>query len=94
MRWGIVDVTDGTWIGNDQGPITFDENDFATPEMALGVARVSSQTLETQVYGTDMGCKYQVREFPEERMRKKEDIPVRMSSLQALQRLEGGGEVQ
>lgn len=90
MRWGIIDVSDGTWIGNDAGPVTFDEAKFDPPQLAKEMAQAAAQVAETQVYGTDLGCKYQVREFPETRMRKKEDIATRMGSLAALRRIEGG----
>ncbi len=92
MRWGIRDTTTKpkvTWIGNESGPILVSENDYETPEIAHGIARVMCQTLEMQVFGSDLGGKYQVEVFPETKPRRVESVPTKMDSLTALKRVEG-----
>ncbi len=92
MRWGVRDTTTApkvTWIGNDSGPILFDESEFDTPEIARGVARIAAQTLEMQAYGSDLGGKYVAQEFPETSVKKVDSIPTKMGSLKALKRVEG-----
>lgn len=92
VTWGIKDTTDGTWLGDHEGPKLF--TDYVKPDGThvdgYALARVAAQVAETQAYGTDLGCKFKAEEFPlEAHLRFKSDVAVKMDPLAALRRLEG-----
>lgn len=94
-RYGIYDTKDNCWLGDENGPKLFDDDALdervaGTGVGAYGLARIAAQLAETQVFGTDMGCRYQAREFNEKNLRKKDTIETKMGPDKALARLEGG----
>lgn len=83
MTYGIFDKTDTCWIGNDEGPLTF---------TSFLVARLAAQTLETQVFKTDLGCRYKAKEFVRQPLRLRDKVDSQMTPLDALRRIEGGSD--
>lgn len=80
MLYGIYDTKDNIWLGNEKGPSVF--TDYT-------LARVAAQIAECQVYGTDLGCRYQVAEIKDGKFIYVDEVKTRMSSLEALKRIEG-----
>lgn len=78
--WGLFDTKDGLWLGNDSGPKTFDDH---------LLARCAAQIVETQMLGTDLGCRIQAREIQIVNPRIVDKVCLKMSGLKALQRIEG-----
>ena len=80
MRYGIYDTAANAWLGDDAGPKLFAD---------LLTARIAAQVWETQVEGTDLGAKFQAREFHAQGLRKTGEHNTRMDALAALRRVEG-----
>lgn len=81
-RFGVYDTKDNCWLGDENGPKVF-ENYL--------VARVASQVYAMQSFGTDLVCRYKAMPIPEGINKKKDEVPTKMDTLQALTRLENGG---
>lgn len=80
MKYAVYDTVESCWLGDNSGPRLFD--DFT-------LARVAAQVWETQVYGTDLGAKYQARVYINGYYCKRDDVPTRMDAESALRRIEG-----
>lgn len=82
MKYGIMDLQDKVWIGeNDEGtgPKTFDDPQLAEIARLVAVRR--------------LGWSYsrlKVREMPETTFKKKDEVPTIMSTERALKKLEEG----
>lgn len=80
MAWGIFDTQDDLWIGDDNGPRVFEE-EF--------IAKVAAQVVSDQVLGTDLVDRFQAREIEDREWRKRDEITVKRTTLESLQRIEG-----
>jgi hypothetical protein len=92
MKYGIYDTVDNCWIGNQDGPKLFD--DATTEEKHPGIqaktmAQMAAQVIETQVFGTDLGHRYEGREFNEKNLRLRDSVDVKLSGIDALKKLGG-----
>lgn len=80
MSWGVLDTQDNLWMGDDRGPILFED------EM---LARISSQIVSDQILNTDLSQRFQAREYPGGPARIVDEITVRRTAVEALRRIEG-----
>lgn len=79
MMYGVFDTADSLWLGDDSGP-KFEE---------YMICRVAAQVYEMQVLGTDLAGRFEAREFVPGRLHKKDELPTKMGTLQALKRIGG-----
>ena len=79
MTWGILDTKDNLWLGDDTGPKLFDD---------LMLARCAAQLWEAQVLETDLGGRYQAREFTGAGKIRGE-VEAKFSAHEALKNIEG-----
>jgi hypothetical protein len=80
MKYGLYDNQGKCWLGNEDGPKTFD--DFM-------LARVAAQIVEDQITGSDLGCRIEAKELPEDSWKFKDTVSLKHSTLESLQRIEG-----
>ena len=79
MRWGIYDPDDHCWYGDDHGPKLFEG------EFAQDMARAAATVL---VFQFGFAHRAQAREYTEDATRMRDEVPMRMSTLEALRRAE------
>lgn len=79
-QWGVYDIQDNCWIGNDAGPKVFD--DFT-------VARIAAEVCADQL-GYELHGRLEAREYVSGNVRLRDEIPTKRSPLKALQRIEDG----
>lgn len=77
--YGIYDTQDSCWLGDEHGPKLFE--DFL-------VARVAAQVLDERL-GNRPG-RSKAREYGGGANRLRDEVQTKMSTLDALQRIEGG----
>lgn len=77
---GLFDIADKSWIGNERGPLLYDD-----PELAQVAAQVSAKRL-----GFCM-LRIQVKPWPGDAWVKKDDLEAVMSGEDAVRYLEDGG---
>lgn len=82
-QWGIFDVKDSCWIGNDDGPRLYDDH---------MLARIAAQVSECQFYGTDLGCRHEARVYPGGPMRLRDQVEAKLTPVAALRRIEGADD--
>ncbi len=80
MKWGIFDTQDSLWVGNDNGPLIYE--DFL-------LARISAQVTEMAVLGIDTAMRFQAREIFDRVWQKRDDVALKHSPLEAIRRIEG-----
>jgi hypothetical protein len=80
-RWGVYDKTEDVWIGNDDGPVVYDN---------LMVARMAAQVTECALYGSDLGGRHEARVYPGGPKRLRDVVKNKMTPEQALARIESG----
>lgn len=77
--YGLYDTQDDCWIGDDNGARTIDDH---------MLARAMAQIVECQMLGTDLGGRIVAREIPEGPWTIKDEIPLKKSTLKAIQTIE------
>ena len=78
--WGIYDTKDHCWMGNDDGPLCYAER---------GSAQIAAQILGERV-SSDLECRFEPRELPNNKMRRRpDDLVPKRSAIEALRRIEG-----
>lgn len=81
MAWGIYDTEHAQWIGNKDGPATFDDEKLA---------QACAQVAECALLGTDLGRHFVAREFPDEKIWIcRGTVALKISVLKALRQIEG-----
>lgn len=81
MAWGIYDTVADGWVGNEDGPARYDDEQLA---------RACAQVAECSLLGTDLVKRLIAREIPERKNWKLIDtVPLKMSPVKALQQIEG-----
>jgi hypothetical protein len=81
MKYGVFDTKEEGWLGDEKGPRTFD--DFT-------LARVAAQIAEVQLTGDYLGCRIKAKEFPDGEWKLRDTSELKYTSLEALQKIEGG----
>jgi len=88
MKWGVYDTVDNVWIGDDAGPVLYD-NDPDKPEITGEfLAKASAQIVDMRLGQPPGRCR--AREWVEQSVRLRDTVDTKMSTLTALERLEGG----
>lgn len=80
MAWGIYDTKDDSWLGDEHGPKTFEDE---------VLAKVAAQIASTQL-GTDP-TRCRAREYDGSANKLKGEFATRMTPEQALRHIEKGG---
>lgn len=80
MKWGLADIEDGLWIGNDDGPLTYDDELLAR----------AAATIVTVQMGWRFG-RVQATEFKSAGP-KRDELPTKMGVLDAIRLAEGGSD--
>jgi hypothetical protein len=78
-RYGLYDTEGGVWMGDDDGPKLFEDE---------SLARIAAQMMDVQL-GQDPG-RTRAKPFDELPKRKRDEVATRMSSEEAISRLENG----
>jgi hypothetical protein len=88
MKWAIYDTVDNLWIGNDHGPLIYDddpEKPLLTGEfMAKAAAQVAAMQLDYSP------TRLRAREWVDTTTRLRDEVQTKMTPLQALKRIEDG----
>lgn len=79
MKYGVFDVKDKCWIGDDKGPRLFDD---------MLLARVAAEMVDVQLK-TIMG-RHRAKPYLVEANKLRDEVQVQVSSERALELLEGG----
>ena len=90
VSYGIYDTQDECWIGDDAGPRVFTRADSI--EMN-GMPQETIAKLAAQMAGVQLGYvpgRLQPREFHEKELHLRDEIPTKMSAIEALTKLESG----
>lgn len=78
-KYGLLDMVDNCWLGDETGPKLFDE---------LWVARIAAQVADERLgYAPGRTRAIPYMEGP---VRLKDQVDTKMSALEALQKLEDG----
>ena len=78
--WGIYDTQDNLWIGNADGPLTYEDHTLA---------RIAAQVAEEALLGTDLAMRFQAREIPWRAWRLRDEVKLKHTPLEAIRRIEG-----
>jgi hypothetical protein len=76
MKWGLLDTIDNVWMGNNLGPVTYEE--FFLARLAATVLNERFGTLN----------RYQPREYHDAATRKRDEVTPILSFEDALKRIE------
>lgn len=79
MPWGIFDTQDGLWLGDKQGPKSFMDENLAIVAAELADIRMKWKPGRSRA-----------RELPLGSYRWRDDVPNRMTTLEALEGKESG----
>lgn len=82
QKWGLYDTKDDCWLGGDEGPKTFDDEDLA---------QVACRIIDVQAKRP--AGRTRARVFNEGPLRKKDEIAIYRSGEDAIERLESGLEL-
>lgn len=87
-KWGVYDTIENIWIGDEKGPILYD-NDPERP-MLTGefMAKVSCSMVAIRLGHSP--TRYRPKEWVEQPVRLKDSVDTKMSTLEALERYEKG----
>jgi hypothetical protein len=89
-RYGIYDTRDNCWIGDKSGPRVFTREDSVKanglPQRLM--AQIAAQMAEKQL-GYGMG-RLRAQEFNDSNLTLKDEVPTKMTPVEALIRLENG----
>jgi hypothetical protein len=78
-KWGILDTEDNVWIGNDAGPLLYDNQ---------GLAFVAARMSDVQLGYQPGRCR--AAEFIPQPVRLRDTVKAKCSPLKALEDLETG----
>lgn len=78
-RYGVYDPVDNVWMGNDAGPVRYDDP---------LIARLVAELLEVQV-GLERG-RLKAREYDCQNPRLRDSIDAKMKPEEAIRRMEEG----
>lgn len=79
IQYGIFDTKDGLWLGDEDGPVLFEDSQLA---------RVASMVADMRLYNP-LG-RHQATVWIPAEMHLRDRIAVRTTALAAIRRLEGG----
>jgi hypothetical protein len=79
MKFGILDTVDDLWMGDDNGPKLFDEEDLA---------KIAARIVDVRM-GHPPG-RYRALEFTQTEVRRRDAVDTKMDTLEALTLLEEG----
>lgn len=77
--WGVYDTLDKLWIGNDDGPVSYDDQT---------IARAAAQIIEDMTTGTDLGGRFVARAIPANTFRLRDEIAARHTATESIRRIE------
>lgn len=78
VRWGVWDNVDSCWLGDDFGPKLFDDKTLAQASCQLTAMQLGNDEL-----------RYSPKKFKNVKLKLKDEVLPRRSSLSALRILEG-----
>lgn len=88
MKYGILDTTDGSWVGNDKGPLVYEGE-------IKGVSAQTRAKLAAQILNEQFKTWWRFRMnpwLPEGPFKLKDTIEAKLSFAEALAKLEGKNE--
>lgn len=90
VPYGLYDTVGNCWIGDISGPKVFTREDSlkANGMPTALLAQITAQVTEIQL-GYAPG-RVKAQEFNEQDLRLKDEVPIKMTSLEALRTLESG----
>lgn len=91
VTYGIYDTQDNCWIGDDKGPILY-TRDFAMTA-GKGMPQELLARMSAQITCVQMGwapTRLRALEFTPQELHLKDEIPVKMSGVEAIRRAENG----
>lgn len=77
--WGVWDIEDRLWIGNDSGPVTFEDESLAKIAAMVACVRLGWPIVRCRA-----------KKFQASQARLRDELPTRMGSEEAIRKLEGG----
>ena len=86
MKYGIFDTKDLLWIGNDEGPVLYDDTDHKG--MALPIARIAAAIADVRLGQAPGRCI--AKEWIDQPVHLKDELKTKMETLEALDALEKG----
>ena len=92
VEYGIYDTQDNCWLGDETGPrlFTIEDSKKANGMPHQLMARIAAQMTEVQL-GYAMG-RLRALEFNKSDLVLKDEVPTKMTALEALVKLENGAE--
>jgi len=88
--YGIYDTQDDVWLGDKNGPQVYTRADS---EKAKGLPHETLAKIAAQITGVQLGYaigRLQAREYNAGDLRLRDEVPTKMSAVNALIRLENG----
>lgn len=80
MKYGLFDTRDNLWLGDDTGPMLYDEFNLAKISAEIQAVRLGWDTLRIEA-----------REFPTDQpMNLRDEVRAKKSSVEALKLIEEG----
>lgn len=94
VEYGIYDTREDCWLGDENGPrlFTFEDSKKANGMDTWTMAQIAAQMTEVQLgYSKDgMSGRLKAKEFNLKEVRLKDEMPTKMTALEALVIVEGG----